>query len=49
MKKPTKNAAQTRGKKVSSLKTLKPKKASSAELRQVVGGQGIPKKGGGPT
>ncbi len=42
------NAAETRRKKVFSLKTLKPKQATSAELRQVVGGQGSGKKKGPP-
>lgn len=42
------NAAEARRKKASSslsLKTLKPKQATSEELRQVVGGQGPGKKG----
>lgn len=42
-KKASSNAAKARGKKAS-LKALKPKRATSKELRQVVGGQGGPKR-----
>ena len=39
------NAAEARRKKASSLRTLKPRQATSEELRQVVGGLGSGKKG----